>query len=114
MNLKTFLFALTAAVLAGQAVAETPTVLQDAFLSARSPEAVQAELIAFKKAGVNPWSGTYDPLKSFASTRSREAVTAEYIAARDEVAAMNAEDGGSAWRAVANHAVVTNVLGAAR
>lgn len=99
MTRKTFSFALVVAALAAQAVAETPTVLQDDFISTRSREAVQAELIAFKNAGVNPWSGTYDPLKYFVSARSQQAVTQEYIAARAEVAAVNAEDSGSGWLA---------------
>lgn len=114
MKLQTVLFGLMAAAMAGHAAAELPLELRQDFVSTRSSEAVQAELFAFKKAGVNPWSGTYDPLKYFVSTRTREAVTAEYIAARDEVAAMNGEDSGSAYRAVATRGAVSDTLAAAR
>lgn len=66
--------------------------------------AVQAEFAGFKQAGVNPWSTSYNPLKSFQSTRTRAEVTAEYIASRDAVAALTREDSGSAYLA-ARHAV---------
>ena len=62
--------------------------------------AVQAELAAYKQAGVNPYSISYNPLKSFRGTRSRAEVQAEYIGSRDAVAAMTREDSGSAWLAV--------------
>jgi hypothetical protein len=81
------------------------------FVSTKTVEAVQAELFAFKKAGVNPWSGTYDPLKYFVSSRTRASVTAEYLASRDDVAAMNAEDSGSGRR-VAERAHVSDTLAA--
>jgi len=60
---------------------------------------VQAQLATYKKSGANPWSTSYNPLKSFQSTRSRAEVTAEYVAIRDAVAAMTAEDSGSAYLA---------------
>jgi len=108
MNRKTFFFAVIAAALAGLAVAETPAVLQDDFVSVQSREAVQAELVAFRKAGVNPWSGTYDPLKYFVSVRSREAVTAEHMAAT------STDDSGAGWRAIAIRSALGETVGAAR
>ena len=60
---------------------------------------VQAQLATYKQAGVNPWSTSYNPLKSFQSTRSRAEVSAEYVASRDAVAAMTREDSGSAYLA---------------
>jgi hypothetical protein len=60
---------------------------------------VQAELSQFKQAGVNPWSTSYNPLKSFQSAKSVAQVRGEFLAARNEVAAMNAEDSGSAYLA---------------
>ena len=58
---------------------------------------VQAELAAYRQAGVNPWSTSYNPLKSFHGGRSRTEVRAEYIGSRDTVAAFTREDSGSAW-----------------
>lgn len=60
---------------------------------------VQAQLASYKQAGVNPWSTSYNPLKSFQSTRSRAEATAEYLASRDSVAAMTREDSGSSFLA---------------
>jgi hypothetical protein len=88
-----------AAAIAGNAFAESPTVVKDTFVSVASRAQVNAELAAYKKAGVNPWSTQYNPLRSFQSTKSRADVTAEYIAARDQVNAFTGEDSGSAWLA---------------
>jgi Domain of unknown function (DUF4148) len=60
---------------------------------------IAAQLADYRKAGVNPWSTSYNPLKSFQSQKTREQVTAEYIASRDAVSAMTAEDSGSAYLA---------------
>jgi len=60
---------------------------------------VAAELAEYRQAGVNPWSTSYNPLKSFKSERSRAEVQAEYLASRNAVAAMTAEDSGSAYLA---------------
>jgi hypothetical protein len=82
---------------AGSAFAESPTIVKDDFVSLRTRAEVLAELHAFKQAGVNPWSMSYNPLGAFKSTTSREQVVAEYLADRNEVAAINAEDSGSAY-----------------
>lgn len=102
MNAK-LLLPIVAFVAAGAAQAETPTVVKDDFVSTKTRAEVQADLAAFKKAGVNPWSTQYNPLRSFASTASRQEVTAAYIAARDEVAALNGEDSGAAYLAQGGH-----------
>lgn len=94
-------FAATAAA-AGQAFAETPTIDNTPFVSVKSRSDVQAELAAYKAAGVNPWSTSYNPLKSFKSSTSRDQVVAEYVAARDQVAAVTGEDSGSAYLAQAS------------
>jgi hypothetical protein len=60
---------------------------------------VQAQLAGSRQAGVNPWSTSYNPLKSFQGSRTRAEVRAEYIASRDSVAAMTREDSGSAYLA---------------
>jgi hypothetical protein len=67
------------------------------FVSTKSRAEVQAELFAYKKAGVNPWSTWYNQLAGFKSNTTRQEVVAEYLAARDEVAALNSEDSGSAY-----------------
>jgi len=67
------------------------------FNGAKTRAEVQAELASYKQAGVNPWSTSYNPLASFKSTLSRGQVTAAYLADRDQVAALNGEDSGSAF-----------------
>ena len=76
-------------------------MVKDTFVSTASRAQVNADLAAYKKAGVNPWSTQYNPLKTFQSTKSRDEVTRDYIAARDQVAALTGEDSGSAWLAQA-------------
>jgi hypothetical protein len=91
-------FVLAVAALAGGAAhAEAPLPQQDVFVSATSRAQVQAELAAFRQSGVNPWSWTYNPLRSFRSTADREQVVSGYLASRSQVAAFTAEDSGSAW-----------------
>jgi len=100
MNAKLALSSLVlAATFAGNALAETPTVVNENFVSSKSRAEVQAELAAYKKAGVNPWSMSYNPLRSFQSATTREAVVAEYLASRNEVRALNGEDSGSVYLA---------------
>ena len=89
-----------AAGFAGSAFAESPNVFVDpAFQGAQTRAQVQAELAAYKKAGVNPWSTTYNPLRSFRSATTREAVVADYVASRNEVRALTGEDSGSQYLA---------------
>jgi hypothetical protein len=68
---------------------------------ARTRADVQAELAQYQKAGVNPWSIRYNQLAAFRSAKTRDEVRAEYLAERNEVAAMNGEDSGSAYLAQA-------------
>ncbi|WP_395688770.1 DUF4148 domain-containing protein [Caenimonas koreensis] len=89
----------TAAAFAGQAFAETPTIDATNFVPVQSRAQVQADLAAYKQAGVNPWSTQYNPVKTFRSTQTRAQVTAQYMADRDEVAATTGEDSGSAYLA---------------
>lgn len=95
MNRKTVSILVIAAA-AGTAFAQDPAQPRDNFVPSLTSEAVQAELMAFKKSGVNPWSGTYDPLKAFASKYTRDEVTTGYIAVRALVSALTGEDSGSA------------------
>lgn len=88
-----------AAAVAGNAFAEDITIDHTPFQSVKTRAEVQAELGQFKKAGTSPWSTQYNPLAQFKSARSSAEVRAEYVAARTEVAALNAEDSGSAYLA---------------
>jgi hypothetical protein len=106
--------ALVMAAATGFAFAQDPAAFQDNFVSTMSPQAVQAEFVAFKKSGVNPWSSLYDPLKSFASAKSRAEITADYISARVEVAAVTSEDSGSTWPATADRQGVSDTLAGLR
>jgi hypothetical protein len=96
MQAKIALSALVFAAFAGNALAETPTIVNEAFVSTQTRAQVQAELAAYKQAGVNPWSTQYNPLRGFHSATTRQAVVAEYLAARNEVRAFGGEDSGSA------------------
>lgn len=94
-------FALAAIATSG-AWAESPTVLKDTFVSTKSRAEVVAELHAHKKAGVNTYSISYNPVRNFQSSVSRDQVVAAYLADRDVVAAVHSEDGGSTWFAQHN------------
>jgi hypothetical protein len=99
------------AAFAGSALAETPNAVPEApFVSTKSRAEVQVELAAYQRAGVNPWSMSYNPLAYFRSTKSRAEVTADYLGARDQVHAMTAEDSGSQWLATAHPALAAPVL----
>jgi hypothetical protein len=65
---------------------------------------VQAQAVAAKQTGVNPWSTSYNPLATFHSERSRADVRADYLASRKAVAAMTGEDSGSAYLTAAQPA----------
>lgn len=82
--------------------AETPDPSGQYVISAastRTTAQVQAELAQYKQSGINPWSTSYNPLKSFRSTKAQQQVQQEYLASRDVVKAMNGEDSGSAYLA---------------
>ncbi|HWI81060.1 DUF4148 domain-containing protein [Ramlibacter sp.] len=87
------------------------------FQGALSRAQVQAELGQYKKAGVNPWSTSYNQIAASKAIRTRADVSAEYLAARDQVAALNGEDSGSAYltqTAVRGTAASTNLAGQPR
>lgn len=110
MNRKSLFALVVAAAAAGSAFAETPTVVNDDFVSTKTRAEVQAELLAWRQAGVNPWSIRYNPLAYFRSPASRADVTAAYIAERDAVAAIGSEDGGAVYFAKAPRAVRSETL----
>ncbi|WP_332815943.1 DUF4148 domain-containing protein [Ramlibacter sp.] len=96
---RTIALALATAVAAGSALADDITIDTTPFQSTATRAQVQADLASYKQAGVNPWSTTYQPLRSFQSSKSRAEVSNEYVASRDRVTAMTREDSGSAWLA---------------
>jgi len=108
--------ALVLAAAAGTSFADDITVDTTPFASTATRAEVQAELKGFKQSRVNPWSNRYNPLAQFSSQRTRAAVTAEYTNARDQVAAFNGEDSGSAYLAAHNRqaVVATSVAGQPR
>ena len=83
----------------GLSLADDITVDPVPFVSSASRADVEADLNAYKKSGVNPWSIRYDPLLNHRSNRTRAEVTAEFIAHRGTVAAMTGEDSGSKYLA---------------
>jgi hypothetical protein len=90
---------LAAAAVAGNAFADDITIDTTPFQSTKSRAEVQAEMGQFNKAGTSPWSIQYNQLRNLKSNRTRAEVTAEYVASRNEVAALNSEDSGSAFLA---------------
>jgi hypothetical protein len=87
---------LAAAAFAGNAFADDITVDNSRFVSTTSRAQVQAQLT---QRTPNVWSNQYNPLATFKAEKSRDQVTAEYIASRNQVAAFNSEDSGSAYLA---------------
>jgi len=78
--------------LSGQYAAAVP-----ASASATTRADVDQQLAQYRKTGVNTFSISYNPVNSFKSQKTREQVTAEFLASRDTVNAMTAEDSGSAY-----------------
>jgi Domain of unknown function (DUF4148) len=80
------------------AFADDITIDTNPFVSTLTRAQVRAETLEAMKVGINYGSG-YDPLVRFPRQqgpgRTRAEVTAEYLASRNEVTAMNAEDSGS-------------------
>ena len=92
-------------VIAALSVAAATAYADDADLSgqfahtvagSQSPAAVAQP---FDRSAVNPWSTSYNPLKSFRSQLTRAEVQAEYLRSREAVAAFTGEDSGSAYLA---------------
>lgn len=94
--MKRILFAICLAA-AGSAFADDITIDPTPFVSTRSRAEVIAEMQQARRAGVDPWSDSYDPLVAFRSTRTRDEVMAEFHLSRDEMQAFNGEDSGSSY-----------------
>jgi hypothetical protein len=111
MNAKSIIAAIALSTgFAGAAFAEGPIQSADVFTGAKTRAEVQAELAAYKQAGVNPWSTTYNPVRAFRGTASRDAVVADYLASRDQVRAFTGEDSGSSYLAQGRTAVAPATL----
>jgi hypothetical protein len=111
MNRKTLAAALVLVAAAGSALADDITIDSTSFVSTRSRAEVLAELQQFKAAGVNPWSQSFDQLKSFKSAKTRAQVTADYVDSREQTAATTGEDSGAAWLAANKPAAVPVLAG---
>lgn len=85
------------AVAASGAFADDITIDTTPFVSTRTRAEVQAELGQYQKAGVNPWSTSYNPLRTFTGGKTRAEVRAEFLADREQVRALTGEDSGSAY-----------------
>ena len=113
MNRKSLALAAALSVAAFAAQAESPNPAGQFAASTpvqQTRATVQSDLVQYRTTGVNPWSTSYNPLKAFRSERSRAEVQAEYIASRDAVSAMTAEDSGSAYLAAHKPATVNQQL----
>lgn len=92
---KARIFGLLLAATTGAALAESPTVATEPFVSSRTRAEVLADLAAFKKSGVNPWSVSYQPTHHLRSTTTREEVQAAALASSTVIAAFGGEDSGA-------------------
>ena len=99
MNRKLAVIAAIAAAAATSAFADDITVDTTPYVGSKSRPEVQAELAAYKKAGVNPWATSYNPLKSWKGSLTREQVVGDFLTSRNEVTAFTGEDSGSAYLA---------------
>jgi hypothetical protein len=77
--------------------AEQPSTDVLDFVSSRTRAEVRTDLFAYKKAGVNPSSMAYNPLKYFRPATTRAEVRADFLAFRDEASALYGEDSGSMY-----------------
>jgi hypothetical protein len=101
MNRKIALTLVLASIAAGSAFAESPMPQPWTFKATMTRAQLQAELQQHRQSGIDLYADGYDQLRAFRSSRTRAEVTAEYIAARDLVNALNGEDSGSRYFAVA-------------
>ena len=88
---------LAATVMAGSALAETPTVDNTPFVSTKTRAEVQAELFSHRdqlSSSASEWVFQQNEAQN-ASGYTRQQARAEYDASREQVRAMNSEDGGS-------------------
>ena len=92
------LAAIALAVAAGSVLADDITLDPHTFVSTRSRAEVIAEMTDSRLVPADVQADIDNRGATMTSSVTREQVTLAYLASRDEVAAMNSEDGGSAWR----------------
>ena len=88
---------LAATVMAGNAMAETPTVDNTPFVSTKTRAEVQAELFSHRdqlSSNASEWILQQNETQN-ASGYTRQQARAEYIVSREQVRVMNSEGGGS-------------------
>ena len=89
---------LAAALMSGHALAEGPIEVSPPFTGSLSRAQVQAQVLQDRgqlTSFASEWTLQREPSRPLASGITRAQATAGYIAARDEVHAMTAEDSGS-------------------
>jgi hypothetical protein len=89
---------LAAALMSGHALAEGPLETPPPFTGSLTRAQVQAQVLQDRgqlTSYASEWTLQQEPSLPFASSITRAQATAGYIAARDEVHAMTAEDSGS-------------------
>jgi hypothetical protein len=83
------------AITSDKAFADDITIDNTPFVSSRSRAEVQAEIM--KTGGNDEWTMQFNQSAQIKSAYTREEARAEYVAARNEVTALNAEDSGSSY-----------------
>ena len=103
MNRITRIAAIALSFAATSAFADDITIDPVQHQSLKSRVEVQADLSQYAAAKVNPWSTSYNVLTGFKTEQSRSDVAAQLKAAQasGELAALGAEDSGSAYLAQA-------------
>ncbi len=86
--------AAAAAITSGNAFADDITVENSPFVSTKTRAEVQAELM--RKGSITEWTMQFNDSR-FNSSYSSAQARAEFLAAREEVHALNGEDSGSAY-----------------
>lgn len=86
--------AAAAAITSGKAHADDITIDNSPFVSTRSRAEVRAELM--DKGGLTEWALQLND-SPFKSSYTKGQARAEYLAARDEIHALNSEDSGSVY-----------------
>lgn len=103
-----------AAIASGKAYADDITIDTAPFVSSRTRAEVRAEAGQSSTSASSEWALQLNEARQPRSAYSREQSKAEYVAARNEVNARNAEDGGSMQFAVLRRGMGVIKAGAAR
>lgn len=103
-----------AAIVSGNAYAEGPIIIDDTpFVSTRTRAEVRAEVMGQSerlRVASSEWAMQMNQVPQPNGGYTRAQATAEYIAARDEVNALNAEDSGSSYFAALPRSMGSGVI----